>query len=393
MKQIPPFLIAPLLGLLATLTSAAAGSPPETAFSQIDLFEARTGGYFTYRIPGIVATRSGALLAWVEARKTGAGDWEDIDILMRCSRDGGTTWDAPRRVADGGSLPAHNFVAIADQQSGAVHVLYCMNYARAFYMKSLDDGATFSPPVEITAAFERFHQRFLWNVIATGPGHGLQLRNGRLLVPVWLSNGGKRHRPSAVAVIYSDDQGETWQAGDLVPNTLINMSETVAVELEDGSVLFNIRNEDREHRRAVSISKDGIRNWSRPVFDSQLLEPVCMGSLLRLNWKSGNQPGRILFCNPDNLAYSGQHGPSYDGNRDRVNLTLKLSCDEGKTWPVRRVLEPGVSAYSDLAQDAGGTIYCCFERGGVNGSMWDTRYVTFARFSRAWLENPTPATP
>ena len=304
---------------------------------------------------------------------------------MRRSRDGGATWDEPHLIVDGGKKPAHNSVAIVDGKSGVVHFLYCVNYAQAYYMKSEDDGATFSKPVEITPVFERFSAQFLWNVIATGPAHGLQLRNGRLIVPVWLSNGGKRHRPSAVGVIYSDNHGVTWQAGELVPNMLINMSETSAVELEDGAVMFNIRSEDREHRRAISISKDGAKKWSRPVFDRQLLEPVCFASLLRLNWKSANQPGRILFSNPDNLNYSGKHGSSYDNNKDRVNLTIKLSRDDGKTWPVSRVLEPGVSAYSDLAVGADGTVYCCYERDGVNDSMWDTRYITVARFNLAWL--------
>lgn len=370
-------------------SGVAAGAPvPE----RHNLFEARTGGYFTYRIPGIVATKAGTLLAWAEARKTGTGDWVDIDIVLRRSRDGGATWDASRVIADAEEKPVHNAVAIADRKSGAVHFLYCVNYARAYYMKSEDDGASFSKPIEITAVFERFHSQFLWNVIATGPAHGLQLRSGRLVVPVWLSNGGKRHRPSAVGVIYSDDRGVTWQAGDLVPNTLINMSETTAVELENGSVMFNIRSEDREHRRAISVSRDGARKWSRPVFDGQLLEPVCMASLLRLNWKSPGQPGCILFANPDNVAYSGQHGPSYDQNKDRVNLTIKLSRDDGKTWPVSRVLEPGVSAYSDLAVGTDGMIYCCYERDGVNGSMWDTRYVTIARFSAEWLTEGHEAT-
>jgi sialidase-1 len=375
-------LLVPLAALPAAENEA---NKANCSVTKTDLFEARTGGYFTYRIPGIVATKAGTLLAWAEGRKTGTGDWVGIDIILRRSCDGGATWGAPRVIANAEEKPAHNAVAIADQRSGVVHFHYCVNYARAYYMKSEDDGATFSKPVEITAVFERFHLQFLWNVIATGPAHGLQLRSGRLVVPVWLSNGGKRHRPSAVGVIYSDDHGVTWQAGDLVPNTLINMSETTAVELEDGSVMLNIRSEDREHRRAISVSRDGARKWSCPVFDNQLLEPVCMASLLRLNWKLSGQPGRILFSNPDNVAYSGKHGPSYDQNKDRVNLTIKLSCDDGKTWPVSKVLEPSVSAYSDLAVGTDGMIYCCYERDGVNGSMWDTRFVTVARFSPAWL--------
>ncbi len=352
--------------------------------SKVNIFEARTAGYHTYRIPGIVVTRSGAVLSYAEARRGGAGDWVDIDILLRRSSDNGATWEPPKLIARpdvlAGEKPAHNATAIADRD-GTVHFLYCINYARAFYMKSADDGASFSTPVEITPVFEEFHSQFLWNVIATGPGHGIQLQNGRLVVPVWLSNGGQRHRPSAVGVIYSDDGGASWKRGDMVPNTLINMSETVAVQLADGSVLFNIRNEDREHRRAVSVSADGARKWTKPAFDQALLEPICMASIVRYS----HSPSRILFANPDNLEYSGRHGSSYDGNRDRKNLTIKMSCDECRTWSVSKPLEPGVSAYSDLAVAQDGSVFCAYECGGVDGVMWDTKYITVARFDLDWL--------
>ena len=110
-----------------------------------------------------------------------------------------------------------------------------------------------------------------------------------------------------------------------------------------------------------------------------------MANILRYNFKTEGQPGRILFSNPDNLACSGKVGASYDKNRDRVNLTIKLSRDDGKTWPVSRVLEPGVSAYSDLAIAKGGDILCLYERAGVDGSMWDTKYITLARSHLEWL--------
>jgi sialidase-1 len=349
--------------------------------TKVDIFEARKGGYHTYRIPGIVVARSGVVLAYGEARKNGAGDWVDIDIILRRGVDNGATWESPKILVDAGEKPAHNATAIVDRETGVIHFLYCINYARAFYMRSVDEGASFSEPVEITSVFEQFHSDFLWNVIGTGPGHGIQFRNGRLVVPVWLSNGGRRHRPSAVSVIYSDDHGATWKRGDMVPNTLLNMSETVAVQLADGFVLFNIRNEDREHRRAVSISKDGATKWSRPVFDQALREPICMGNIIRYS----ESPSRIIFSNPDNLEYSGKHGTCFEGNRERKNLTIKMSCDECKTWLVSKVLEPGISGYSDLAVGSDGSIFCSFERDGVDGVMWDTKYITVARFDLDWL--------
>jgi len=373
------------LGFIAVVASASCLCAAEPFLEKVDLFEARTGGYHTYRIPGVVVTGQGTLLAYCEARQDGRGDWVNIDILLRRSTDGGRTWSEPTVLADAGQLPAQNPTAIVDHE-GTIHFLNCINYARAFYRKSTDDGLTFSEPVEITAAFEPFKDRFLWNVIATGPGHGIQLRTGRLIVPVWISNGGHRHRPSACSVIYSDDLGKTWKPGDVVPFDYVNMSETVAVELEDGSVMLNIRNEDRDHRRAVSTSKDGTRRWSAPTLHPDLKEPVCMANIIRHSFKTDDQPGRILFSNPDNLKYSGKVGTSYDKNRDRVNLTVKLSLDDADTWPVSRVLEPGISAYSDLAVGPAADVYCLYERGGVNDVMWDTRYITLARFNLQWLE-------
>src|SRR5690606_5026964 len=93
------------------------------------------------------------------------------------------------RCDDYGSGPLSNFVLIADRHTHDVHALYCHTYARVFAMCSADDGATFSAPVEITAALEAFRERYPWRVIATGPGHGIQLDHGRLVVPVWLSDG------------------------------------------------------------------------------------------------------------------------------------------------------------------------------------------------------------
>lgn len=357
-------------------------SSPST-FHRQDLFEGGTGGYRTCRIPVLTATPGGSLLAICEARKDW-GDWSDIDILMRRSADGGKTWSESQIIADGGPLPTHN-ANLAVDALGRIHVFYIINYQSVFQATSTDDGVTFGAPRQITPTFQEFQSDYLFNIIGVGPGHGLVLRNGRIVLPVWLSNGGRRHRPSIVTSIVSDDHGGSWQRGELVPPLLPNMSETTAVELEDGSVLFNIRSEDRAHRRAICRSPDGATNWSKPVFDDALKEPVCMGQLLRLNFASPGTPGRVLFCNPDNDVYTGNFGQSWDNNKDRVNLTVKLSEDDCATWPVSRTLDPGISSYCDLAVLPDGTICVLYEREGFDNSMWVTRYVSLARFDLSWL--------
>jgi sialidase-1 len=187
-------------------------------------------GIARYRIPGIVVTPSGTVLAYSEARRNDSSDWGEIEVYLRRSSDGGKTWEDSRQIAHtGGRIEGNphkkteagdheqtvnNPVAVVDRVSGTVEMLYCINYARCFSMRSTDDGVTWSAPVDITATFEPFRQKYPWKVIATGPGHGIQLRSGRLVVPVWLAYGREGdHKPSAAATIYSDDHGKTWKGG------------------------------------------------------------------------------------------------------------------------------------------------------------------------------------
>lgn len=381
-----------LLGILTVATAGADGPAPV----EVDLFEAGAGGYAHYRIPGIVATGDGTLLAYCEARKSARGDWGTTDVLMRRSTDGGRTWGPPRKVvrppedasknpvalaqglAEPGEITVNNPVAIVDRRAGAVHLLYCVEHARCFWMRSDDGGATFSEPVEITSTFDRFRPEYDWRVLATGPGHGIQLAGGRLVVPVWLSTGtgGPAHRPSAVSVIYSDDHGATWERGAFVvadPEP-VDPSETAAVELADGRVMLNIRHESSPHLRSVSISPDGATGWSPIRYDAQLPEPVCFGSLARLTRRPEDDRDRLLFVNP--------HNP--DG-RERRNLTVKLSYDEGQTSPVSRTIEPGTSGYADLAVGPDGTIICFYEQGTAGAGATNPGSLRLARFGLEWL--------
>ena len=371
-----------LLMILVAVTPPALAEPELT---RTDLLCGGEGGYALYRIPGIIVTPAGTILVYCEARRSNS-DWGEIDIVMRRSTDGGKTFSPTARAAE---MPAgarrnavapakapvsdrgitlNNPVAIADR-SGAVHLLYCVEYSRCFYRRSDDEGLTFSDPVEITATFEALRPRHDWKVIATGPGHGIQLTSGRLLVPVWLSlgTGANGHGSSCAATIYSDDGGRTWKAGEVVrPDELADGNECAAVELSDGAVMLNIRH-PRPRKpgfRAVTTSPSGIGPWSSIRYDEQLPEPVCMAGIVRLDER------RILFSNP--------HNPQ---GRERKNLTIKMSEDDGKSWPVARTLEPGPSGYSDLAVGADGSIYCFYERGETK----PTEKLTFARFNLEWL--------
>ena len=242
-----------------------------------------------------------------------------------------------------------------------------------------------------------FSSEYPWKVIATGPGHGIRLAGGRLVVPLWMSDGSGTefgpgrlgHRPSVVAGITSDDGGRTWRCsaiaarhGQTVPYRtgtamIVNPSETLPLELADGRVLFNMRSESAPHRRLVSVSPDGASGWSEPRFVDDLLEPVCMASIARVG-----AGGPVVFVNPDNLDHTMTDPVRV--NCDRKRLTARLSADEGATWPWARIIEEGPAGYSDLAVLAAGEILCLYEC-GIVARMYDDRYVTLARFDAEWI--------
>ncbi|MFZ5830515.1 MAG: sialidase family protein [Planctomycetota bacterium] len=377
---------------------------------KIDLFEAGKGGFTLYRIPGIVVTSRGTVLTFCEARRDSGSDWDYTQILMCRSTDSGRSFSPPRSIAkaDGPIAPNplarrkgakpdtvtyHNAAAIA-ARDGTVHLLFCVEYMRCFYQRSTDDGETFSQPVETTSTFDRFRPEYDWKVLATGPGHGIELRSGRLVVPVWLSTGtgGNAHRPSVAATIYSDDGGQSWQRGAIVipcTDEFVNPSEATVLELADGRVMFNGRTESPPNRRVVAYSPNGASDWTEPEFHDALLDPVCMASMARLSLSPPADNNRILFSNPYNLERAdAKVAPGK--SRDRKNLSLQMSYDEGATWPVRKTLEPGFSAYSDLAVLPDGTILCFYERGKADGKSTrptSYHYLTLARIDPAWLND------
>lgn len=405
-------LIFALPGLFALARGAEA---PPAAPTRVDLFRQGETGFYSYRIPGLVVTAKGTVLAYCEARKFTGSDWDESEQHMRRSTDGGRTWSPARQVAHlGPRLPrnphgkeaaeniggpneqtVNNPMAIAGRD-GLVHYIYCVEYMRCFYLRSEDDGVTWSKPVEITSAFEEFRPACNWTRIATGPGHGIQLRSGRLVLPVWMAGpDAKTGVKAGAATLYSDDNGATWHAGELAVRSngdMPGVSECIATELSDGRVMLNVRNRAAGNRRAVTFSADGARAWSKPVFVPDLLEPVCMAGLVT-HPGAALSAGRpfLLFSNPDTLKHAG--GPAGPGERrDRENLTLKASFDDGRTWPVSRVLEAGPSAYSDLAVLPDGTILCFYESGkpgvfrpGKGQRAWPYASLTVARIDPAWL--------
>lgn len=335
--------------------------------------------YASTRIPALVVTNTGAMLAFCEGRIGSSSDWADMNLLMRKSTNGGTNWQAIQILDSMKGAPVGNPTPIVDDK-GTIHLLYQKDYARAYHIKSNDDGHTWSAPVDITNVFDKFKPEYDWKVLAPGPGHGIQMNNGRLLSAVWLADSDKltprrNHHPSCVATIYSDDYGLTWHRGEIVANNSAHIkdpNESMPVQLANGTILLSIRNLQSDLRRAFSYSADGISGWSKPVYKEDLFDPTCMASIITLKKRDKNI---LLFSNPDSKDME-QH--------PRKNLTIKASFDGGNSWINKKVINPGTSGYSDLAIDKKGNVYCLYETNTQNNKGF-TYSLVIKKINTAWI--------
>lgn len=341
-------------GVLKTNRTEAAS--PKPMFEQIDLFQQGTNGYHTYRIPAVVVSNKGTVLAFCEGRKNSAADDGDIDLLLVRSFDNGKTWGAVQLIYDAGPHTAGNPAPVVDRKTGDIILPFCINNDTVWVTRSSDDGATWSTPREITKDVKLPG----WTWYATGPCHGIQLSSGRLLIPC--DHTGASH------VIYSDDGGETWRLGGSVMG---GTNESVAVETVDNLVYINCRNtrNNGKTHRAYAWSDNGGESFSKTEWASELIEPICQASMVRLSTEESHGKNRVLFSNPASLR--------------RERLTVRVSYDECKSWNAGRIVHFGPAAYSDLCVLPDGTIGCFYERGAYN----PYEKLTFARFNLEWLTN------
>ncbi len=325
------------------------------------IFKSGTDGYSTFRIPAIVSTKSGKLIAFAEGRVNGSSDTGDIDLVMRSSIDEGENWSPLKIIWNDGSNVCGNPAPIVDCETGDIHLLMTWNLGsdhesdiiegkskdtrRVFVTISTDEGKNWTEPKEITSSVKKEN----WTWYATGPCHGIQLNYGayknRLVIPCDHIEANTKNYYSHI--IYSDDNGKTWQLGGTTPQDQVN--ECTVAELPDGKLLLNMRNYDRTQKsRKISFSEDGGLNWSAIQSDTALIEPICQASLLFTE-----ENNMLWFLNPSSETA-------------RVNMTLKASHDFGKTWKIARVLNPGPSAYSDLTLINPNTLGCLYEGGKTN---------------------------
>lgn len=354
-----------LFVLLSSVMSTMAAEPTQQA-----VFTAGQDGYHTYRIPSVIVTKKGVVLAFCEARKGGRGDAGDIDLVMKRSLDGGQTWLPQQVLWDDDKNTCGNPCPVVDQSTGTIWLLLTHNLGTdsesaiieskskgsrtCWVTHSKDEGATWSAPVDITATTKKAD----WTWYATGPGVGIQTKDGRLVIPcdnkVAVTKGRQAH------AIYSDDHGATWKLGGVAGP---NCNECQVVELSDGRLLLNMRTYRANNRRLISYSSDKGESWTSPVEDQTLIEPVCQGSIIR----GPGSTSQFVFSNPASLK--------------REKMTVRLSNDDCRSWSVSRELHAGPAAYSCLTVLPDGSLGCLYERGTKDA--YET--ITFARFSLAWL--------
>ena len=364
--------------------------------SKVFVFTSELEGYQVCRIPALVASNKGTLLAFCEGRST-VYDFSDIDTVLKRSFDGGKTWGPMQIVWDDGLNTCGNPTPVVDRETGTIWLLLCRNVgipaldheshnlyfekinsgkmrdARTVWVcNSTDDGATWSKPVNISSKIKKPN----WNWFGTGPCNGIQTRSGRLVIPTnyseWVKdkdgNGFANFFPN---VIYSDDHGKTWQTGGTAGD---NAGETTVAELPDGSLMLNARNHPHlTGGRGVAISKDDGLTWSEPWIDKTLVCGGCQASLLSYTSKPEFTKNRLLFCNP-NAPWP-----------NRKKMTVRISYDDGKTWPVSKLIHASNSAYSNLVVLPDKSIGCLYEYYGHPGHGYVT--ITFARFTLDWLSD------
>jgi sialidase-1 len=326
----------------------------------VDVYTAKQDGYFAYRIPSLLVTPKGTLLAFCEGRKTMLSDDGNNDLVLKRSTDHGRTWLPMQLIHDEGGdavISIGNPCAVVDPSNGRIWLSMNRKNGRVLITHSDDEGVSWTDVVDITPQAAQPE----WGWYAMGPGVGIALERGphrgRLIFPANHRETKDRSGPSASHIIYSDDHGQTWHIGGTV-GLHTNECQVVEIVADNRSELvINTRNHwarsggkpDLAGRRLVSRSRDGGLTWSDPTRDEALIEPACQASLIRYSWPGGGQQSVLLFANPASTTR-------------RERMTIRASRDEGRTWPASRLIDPGFSGYCCLARLKNGEIGLLYER-------------------------------
>jgi sialidase-1 len=440
----------------------------------ISLFSSGLTGSVAYRIPSMITTLKGTIIAGIDARIANSRDNPNkIDTSIRRSTDNGETWgEVQKLVAYPGEglegSAAIDTALLQDEETGTIWMFfshtpggiglwsseegtgfddngnrllfdssnnqYTLNDGGAVYdqegkiteftvdgrgnvfqngeqrgniylkkgadpneslleartsflqvIKSEDDGLTWSKPIELNPQVKESWMKF----IGTGPGRGLQLKNGshrgRLVVPVYFSN---RNGKMSCAVIYSDDHGKSWQRGNspnegrvfngnvISAETLSedgsDLTESQVIEMPNGDVRIYMRNHSGRKRTASAISKDGGEAWTDLKYDETLIDSTCQSTVITYP-DLGDGKTRILFANPADP-------------KERKKGTVRLSEDGGLTWKYSKTIEEGTYSYSCLTILENGEIALLYET-DLSPNDWNKIKIKFVKFTLDWIKS------
>lgn len=361
----------------------------------IPVFASGTDGYKSYRIPAIVSLKDGTLLAFCEGRVNNSGDFGNIDIVLKRSIDNGKTWSALSVVADFGAMQAGNPAPVVDMTDPAYpkgriflyyntgnnhegEILKGRGIKNCWYKTSTDGGLTWSDAVDITAQVhlpnqpainQAFNHPEDWRYYAMTPGHAMQFQTGKYKGRMFVASNHSYGNPQKRAAhylahaFYTDDHGKTFRIGSSL--NAPGSNESMAVELSENKLMMNSRNQAGDVRaRIVSLSSDGGQTWDSTYFDKHLIDPVCQASILNIDKRRGKNV--LAFCNAAN-------------EKERNDLTLRISYDEGKTWPKAFPIYKGesgsnvdFSAYSDMVKLNRNTVGVLFEKDDYTQIVFST---------------------
>jgi len=331
------------------------------------LFECSQLNYHTFRIPSLISLPNNILIAIVEGRKNNEEDHGDIQLVMRKSIDGGLNWEPPvillhyqtqlllrnskskefEPVSNYSDITCGNPCTVYDKTTQKLWLSYTLDNSSMWLVYSNDFGDTWSKPRNITEEVFGLDYK-LWTHLASGPGHGVQLKNGRLIIPcdhhIY-----EKSRGYFSMLVVSDDHGRTWKMSTVSD---ARSDECEVCELKNGDIYWNMRSYRKKYCRIVAYSKNHGDDFKEFSDDIELIEPICQASVLRYDYKDYENRDIVLFSNP--------------ASKTRDHLTLKISSDGAKTWKKSILLYEGPSAYSDLAYNQKGEVCILYERGRNN---------------------------
>ncbi len=368
-----------LAGVLMSGALTPAAATPRPGCTSVP-YTSGTEGYHTFRIPAVVRTHAGTLLAFAEGRVESSGDSGAIEVVLRRSFDGGCSWGPLAVVSRNGDATAGNpapvvlpggEIVLLTTRNGRVSEEEIMSGTvseedsrRVFVQRSRDNGRTWSTEREITSVAKEPD----WRWYATGPGHAIVLRGGRIVVPANHSEAPPAGSPDVGTEakyygghdLVSDDGGRTWRIGFTEDrlDTAVASNETTVAQLPDGRLYFNSRNQGTVGGRVDAYSTDGGETLAAPYQP----QPTLAGPRV--------QASVLQTTRPDVLLFSGPSDPA-----SRRAMAVRASSDRGQTWRQVHLVSDAFAAYSDLVQLSGSTVGLLYETGasGANETITFTQ--------------------